>query len=223
MKKRSFGNYIKYLFDYIMSKGAIAMSLLLLAIMIVIVGVIGIVATFVSDEGGVLYQLWSSLMYTLDAGNLANVPTDNIVYLMLMLFATLLGLFLTSVLIGIIATGVEDRLNNLRKGTSIVPEDDHTVVIGFNIDIYTILRELIEANSNKKKACIVVLGEEPKEEMEDAIASHISDTMTTKIICRSGNLHEVFSLERCSIETSKSVIINVDNDAKTIKVLLALA
>jgi len=206
-----------------MSKGPIAMSLLLFAITAAIVGVIGIVAYFVSDDGGVLYQLWSSLMYTLDAGNLAGVPTDNIIYLMLMFLATLCGLFLTSVLIGIIATGVEDKLSNLRKGASVVQEDDHTVIIGFDNNVYAILRELIEANSNKKKACIVILGEEPKEEMEDAIASHIADTKTTKIICRSGNLHEAYALERCSIETSKSVIINVHDDAATVKVLLALA
>lgn len=223
MKKRSLRERISYWFDCMMSRGPIAMSLLLFAITAAIVGVIGIVAYFVSDDGSVIYQLWSSLMYTLDAGNLAGVPTDNIIYLMLMFLATLCGLFLTSVLIGIIATGVEDKLSNLRKGASVVQEDDHTVIIGFDNNVYAILRELIEANSNKKKACIVVLGEEPKEEMEDAIASHISDTKTTKIICRSGNLHESYALERCSIETSKSVIINVHDDAETVKVLLALA
>ena len=223
MKKRSLRKRISYWFDCMMSKGPIAMSLLLFAITAAIVGVIGSAACFVSDDGGVLYQLWSSLLYTLDAGNLAGVPTDNIIYLMLMFLATLCGLFLTSVLIGIIATGVEDKLNNLRKGASVVQEDDHTVVIGFDNNVYVILRELIEANSNKKKACIVILGEEPKEAMEDAIASHISDTKTTKIICRSGNLHEAYALERCSVETSKSVIINVHDDAETVKVLLALA
>jgi len=223
MKMRTLRERISYWFDCMMSKGPIAMSLLLFAITAAIVGAIGIIAYFVSDDGGVLYQLWNSLMYTLDAGNLAGVPTDNIIYLMLMFLATLCGLFLTSVLIGIIATGVEDKLSNLRKGTSVVQEDDHTVVIGFDNNVYAILRELIEANANKKKACIVILGEEPKEEMEDAIASHISDTKTTKIICRSGILHEAYAFERCSVETSKSVIINVHDDAETVKVLLALA
>lgn len=56
-------------------------------------------------------------MYTLDAGNLAGVPTDNTIYLMLMFLATLCGSFLTSILFGIIATGVEDKLSNLRKGS----------------------------------------------------------------------------------------------------------
>ena len=140
-----------------------------------------------------------------------------------MFLATLCGLFLTSVLIGVIATGVEEKLSNLRKGTSVVQEDGHTIIIGFDNNIYAIIQELIEANSNKKNACIVVLGEQPKEEMEDEIYSHIQNTATTHIICRSGNLHETYALERCSVETCKSVIVNVHDDAETIKVLLALS
>ena len=223
MNKRTLRERIRYWFDCMMSKGPIAMSILLFAVTAAIVGIIGIVAYFVSDDGGVLYQIWSSLMYTLDAGNLAGVPTDNVIYLILMFLATLCGLFLTSILIGIIATGVEGKLSDLRKGTSVVQEDNHTTIIGFDNNVYSLLRELIEANANKKKACIVILGEQPKEEMEDAIASHISDTDTTRIICRSGNLHEAYALERCSVETCRSVIVNVHDDAETVKILLALS
>ncbi len=223
MKKRTWRERISYWFDCMMSKGPIAMTVLLFTITAAIVGVIGLVAYFVSDDGGLLYQLWSSLMYTLDAGNLAGVPTDNLVYLFLMFLSTLCGLFLTSVLIGIIATGVENKLQDLRKGTSVVQEKNHTVIIGFDNNIYTLLRELIEANANQKNACIVVLGEQSKEEMEDLISSHVTNRGTTRIICRSGNLHETYMLDRCSIETSKSVIINVHDDAETVKILLALA
>ena len=162
-------------------------------------------------------------MYTLDAGNLAGVSTDNLIYLLLMFLATLCGLFLTSVLIGVIATGVEEKLGELRKGKVAVQEDNHTVIIGFNSNVFTIVKELIEANSNKKNACIVILGEQPKEEIEEVINSHIPNTLTTKIICRSGVLHEYYALERCSVETCKSVIVNVDDDAETVKILLALA
>lgn len=223
MKKSSLYKRISYWIDCMLSKGPIAMSLLLFAITGVIVGLIGIIAYFVSDDGGILYQLWRSLMYTLDAGNLAGVPTENIIYLILMFLATLCGLFLTSVLIGIVATGVEEKLSNLRKGTSVVLEDNHTVIIGFDNNVYDILKELIEANSNKKRSCVVILGEQAKDEMEEKITSHITGFKTTKIICRSGNLHESYSLELCSIESSKSVIINVNDDAETVKVILALA
>ena len=223
MKKRSLRERINYWFDCMLSKGPIAMSVLLFAITAATVGVIGIISSFISDDGGVLHQIWNSLMYTLDAGNLAGVPTDNVLYLILMSLATLCGLFLTSILIGIIATGVENKLSDLRKGTSVVQEDNHTVIVGFYDNIYSILRELIEANSNKSQACIVILGEQPKEEMEEAISSHVSSTKTTRIICRSGKLHETYSLERCSVETCKSVIVNVCDDAETVKILLALS
>ncbi len=223
MKKRTLRERISYWIDCMMSKGPIAMSILLFAITFAIVTVIGVIASFTSDDGGVLYQVWFSLMQTLDAGNLSGVATDNIVYLILMFLATLCGLFLTSVLIGVIATGIEDKLSDLRKGTSVVQEDDHTIIIGFDNSAYAIIQELIEANSNKKNACIVVLGEQPKEEIEDLISSHISDTATTRIICRSGGLHETYALERCSVETCKSVIVNVHDDAEVVKVLLALA
>lgn len=162
MKKRALREHFGYWIDCMMSKGPIAMSILLFAITVIIVVIVGVIASFVSDEGGIFYQVWYSLMYTLDAGNLAGVPTNNIIYLFLMFLATLCGLFLTSVLIGVIATGVEDKLGNLRKGTSVVQENGHTVIIGFDNNVYAILRELIEANSNKKNACVVVLGEQPK-------------------------------------------------------------
>ena len=52
MKKRTLRERISYWFDCMMSKGPIAMSILLFAITAAIVGVIGIVAYFVSDDFG---------------------------------------------------------------------------------------------------------------------------------------------------------------------------
>ena len=103
MKKRTLRERIGYWFDCMMSKGAIAMSLLLFAITAVAVVIIGAISCFVNDDGGLLYQIWNSLMYTLDSGNLSGAPTDNLLYLLLMCLATFCGLFLTSILIGIIA------------------------------------------------------------------------------------------------------------------------
>lgn len=97
------------------------------------------------------------------------------------------------------------------------------MVIGFDDNIFSLLHELIEANANKKSAVIVVLGEQPKEEMEDAIHAHLPNTNTVRIICRSGKLYENYSLQRCAVEDSKSVIVNVHDDAETVKILLALS
>ena len=223
MKRRSFFEKLRYDIDCFMSRGPIAMTLLLLGATVFAVVLIGLVAWLVGGEGGLFAQIWASLMHTLDAGNLAGNETTNIPYLITMSFATLCGLFLTSILIGIISTGVESKLNDLRKGTSTVLEQGHTTIVGFDNNVYSILSELIEANANKKDACIVILGTLPKTEMEEAINAHFPDTRTTRIICRSGGLHEMHALALCSLETCRSVIVNISDDAETVKAVLAIS
>lgn len=223
MRKKFSRERLRYWLDCLMSRGPITMSLLLLAITATIVGIIGVCAFFVSDEGGIVYQLWVSLMHTLDAGTLAGDAIDNGPYLILMSLATLCGMFITSVLIGIITAGVESKIKDLSKGTSVVQEQGHTTIIGFDNNIFSLLSEMIEANANKKDACIVILGDQSKESMEDAISANIPNTRTTRIICRSGRLNEQYSLKRCAVEFSRSVIINIYDDAETVKTLLALS
>ena len=223
MKKRSWKEKVQYQIDNIMSKGPIAFIGLLFGITLIVVGVAGIVAVIFGAEGGLGSQIWASAMHVLDAGTLTADTLDSIPYIVIMSLVTLCGLFVTSILIGIITTGFESKLKELRKGKSTVLEERHTVIIGFNDNVYTLLNELIEANSNHKNQCIVVVGTQEKEEMEEAIASRISDFKTSHVICRSGSLSEAHILERCSVERSRSVIINVYDDAEVIKIILSIS
>ena len=56
MKKHPARDKIRYLFDYFLSKGPVAMIGLLLAVTMTIVGIIGIVANLCSEDGGVIYH-----------------------------------------------------------------------------------------------------------------------------------------------------------------------
>lgn len=223
MKKRSWKEKMQYQVDNIMSKGTIALIGLLFGITLIVVGVAGIAAFIFGAEGELSAQIWASAMHVLDAGTLTADTLDSIPYVIIMSLVTLCGLFVTSILIGIITTGFESKLKELRKGKSTVLEERHTVIIGFNDNVYTLLNELIEANSNHKNQCIVVVGTQEKEEMEEAIASRISDFKTSHVICRSGSLSEAHILERCSVERSRSVIINVYDDAEVIKIILSIS
>lgn len=223
MKKWSFKEKCQYQFDNLMSKGTVALIGLLFAITMLVVGVVGLAAVLAGAEGGVGSQIWISLMHALDAGTLAGDSLDNIPYIVLMSLVTLCGLFITSILIGIITTGFEEKINQLRKGTSRVLEEGHTVILGFDENVYTLLEALIEANANQKDACIVVVGEQEKEEMEEEIAANISDFKTTRVVCRSGSIYKAHILERCSLENCKSILINLYNDAQTIKTILAVS
>ena len=222
-KKFNLKEKISYSFDLLLSKNSFAMIALLFSVMTVAVLIIGTLAFFFSDDGGWLYQIWTSLMHTIDTGTLAEDAISNIPYLITMSLATLCGLLLTSVLIGIITTGFESKLESMKKGSSVVQVSEQTTIIGFNNNIYSLLNELIEANKSKKRAYIVVLGEAPKEEMENSITAHIPNTYTTRIICRSGRLHQAHALALCAAEKSQSIIVNTTDDAETIRILLSLA
>ena len=222
MKKSSFTEKLKYQFDKYMSKGTVALvGMLFLATAIVVI-LAGFLASLFSVDDSTGSLIWQSLMHSLDAGTLAGDSIENKGFLILMIFVTICGIFVTSILIGIISTGFEEKLNSLRKGLSRVIESNHTVIIGFNDSIYTILKELIEANLNHKKACIVIIGDQEKEVMDEEIKSHIADFKTTDIICRSGNFTNAHLLEMVSIETSRSIIINKEDDFSVIKGLLAV-
>lgn len=210
-----------YFFDNIMSKGTVALVILLFLITATVVVIAGILGTLLNKDLSAGNTMWQSLMHAIDAGTLAGDDTQNIGFVILMSVVTICGIFVTSILIGIINAGFEQKLYSLRKGASKVIETGHAVVIGFNDGIYTILSELIEAGSNHAKNCIVVLAEQDKEVMEESIKSHIKDLKTTRIICKSGKPTEGFLLDRASLETSKSIIINQDDDFSVIKVILA--
>ena len=84
-----------------------------------------------------------------------------------MLVLTLAGLFIVSALIGVIATGIDTKLADLRRGRSLVLEKDHTVILGWSDSIFTIISELTIANESRRKPVVVVLADRDKVEMED--------------------------------------------------------
>ncbi len=219
--KNKFSDLVKYRFDNLMSKGAAALvGILFLATAIIIV-IVGLIA-FLLGMGTLGDNIWLSVMHVIDAGTITAADTSNVLFVILMSVVTLCGIFITSILIGIITTGFEEKLNSLKKGNSKIIEKEHTLILGFNDNIYTIISELVVANSNKKDACIVVLADEDKEEMETLIAKQFQSTGTTRVICRTGSISDTHMLKQCSIETCKSIIVNTQDDFLVTKAILAI-
>jgi voltage-gated potassium channel Kch len=168
----------------------------------------------------ILFQALTPNPVATDAGS---VP-----FLLAMLFITLGSLFMVSILIGILVTGIEDRLHSLRKGRSRVLERDHTVILGWNEHIFTIISELMIANENqpKSRSCIVILGDKDKVEMEDEIQEKIHSNGHTRVVCRSGSPIDHFDLELVNLNAARSIIVlepdDNDPDAQVIKVMLAI-
>lgn len=231
MRRPSLKERARYAFDNTMAKGTPALiawlvvaTLAMLAVYVLVLFLVGVSGEAVEDRS--LPKLfWFGLMRAMDAGAVGG-DQGSWAFLLTGLGVSVGGIFLVSALIGVLNSGLEARLDELRKGRSNVIEDQHTLVLGWSASVFTILDELILANANKKRACIVILADRDKVEMEDAIRERIADTRTTRIVCRSGSPSDSASLDVVNVQGTKSILVlspeQEDADVEVIKTILAI-
>jgi len=168
---------------------------------------------------------WMSLMRTLDPGTMGG-DTGSWAFLAAMFGVTLGGIFIVSTLIGVLTSGIEGKLEELRKGRSLVVEEGHTVILGWSSQVFTVVEELVAANANQARSCITILADKDKVEMEDEIASKVGDMGRTRLVCRRGSPIELADLEIVNLRAARSIVIlspeSSDPDAQVIKTLLAI-
>jgi len=228
MQKITFRQRFQYWFDNYMSRGTPALlgGLFVLAALIIVIVAVLVQLTGNAPQGtNFLGVAWMGLLRTLDSGTMGG-DTGSPFFLFMMLVVTFGGVFVVSALIGIINNGLEDKLDELRKGRSMILESEHTVILGWSPQVFTIISELAQANANRKQgAVIAILADQDKVEMEDAIRERIPDTKNTKVICRSGSPIDLTDLELVSPHTARSIIVlpeGGDPDTHVIKSVLAL-
>ena len=90
-----------------------------------------------------------SILRTLDPGTMGGDP-GTFGCLLAMLAVTLGGIFVVATLIGVISTGITGKIEDLRKGRSIVLEDNHTVILGWSPQIFDIISEPLVTLSWRK-------------------------------------------------------------------------
>ncbi|OGQ19209.1 MAG: potassium transporter TrkA [Deltaproteobacteria bacterium RBG_16_71_12] len=226
----------RYAFDNTLAKGTIALIAWLAIVSLLgiafIAGLVVLTGAHPPDGEPLSFieAVWGNLMRTLDAGTMGG--DEGWLFRGWMFLVTLLGIFILSTLIGVLSSGLEGQLDNLRKGRSRVVEHDHTVILGWSEQVFPIISELVEANASRRNACIVMLGEKDKVEMEDAVAEAVDDTRTTRIVCRNGSPRSLHDLYVAGIDTARSIIIvapedekgekSADPDVDVIKALLAI-
>ena len=223
MKKPTLKQRFSYWFDNQMSKGMRSLVKLLVIFTLTVGIVVALLLFFLkltNEEtfGGVL---WKSL-YTVLRSSFPGFHDGNGLYLFLMTFSAICGMLVTSVLIGIVSTAIRDKINNLRRGNSQVLEEGHTVVLGFYPGEYTLLKQLVLAAA-EQPACIVVADNMSKDKMEENIKANVKVPKNVRIICRTADIFDPVTLEKCSISTCKSVIISPTSDERTTKALLAVS
>lgn len=225
------GARLRYAFDNLMAKGTSALVALLALVTFAAVSVWALVVSLFGllpeDLRGLgpAERLWFGLMRAMDAGAVG-ADAGSWPFLLANLGITIAGIFVVSALIGVLNAGLEAKLSELRRGRSRVLERDHVVILGWNANVFTILDELVTANENRRDACVVILAERDKAEMEDEIAERLPDTRRTRVVCRAGSPSEPSDLAMVAVDAARAIMVLSpeveDADVAVIKTLLAL-
>jgi voltage-gated potassium channel Kch len=223
---------LSYWFDNYMSRGTLALigglAVVSIIIIVVVAAVVAASGPALAPEGteGMSFgeAAWEALMRTLDAGTMGGDAGWG--FRIAMFVVTLGGVFVISTLIGVLTAGVEGKIEELRKGRSRVLESNHTVILGWSPQIFTIIPEIVAANENQAKGVIAILADKDKVEMEEEIQDRVGSTGKTAVICRSGLPIDPTELNIVSPHTARSIIIlppeEGDPDSYVIKTALAL-
>jgi K+/H+ antiporter YhaU regulatory subunit KhtT len=226
----SIGQRLRYWFDNMIVKGTPALIGALFFLFLFAAFLTSIVLYFlhVEDEAGLpmtfLEAYWSSLMHVIDQGTLTG---DSNWHLRLAtLITTFIGIFLVSSLVTILNTGFSEKIEDLKKGRSLVLEEEHTLILGWSTKVFSIISELMIAHENQSKSCIVILADENIDMMKDEIKRKLGSTKKTKVIFRHGNPRDPNDIMVANPNTAKSIIIlspeDQKSDAYVIKTILAI-
>jgi len=249
----SFGARLRYRFDLTLSRGSGALigwlAIVTLAFIVLTSFLLhgALSQTDGAEKNNIVENSWRALMRTLDPGTVTG--DQGWWFRAASLFITIVGIFIFSTLIGLIASVIDRAIESLRKGRGVVPEVDHTLILGWSEKLHTIISELEIANENQRSACVVVLAPHDRVWMEDEINARrgpqgglgkrrgvigfiarrlgASTAGNTRIVCRTGNPADPSDLTIVAPTVAKSIIVLSDEvssapDAIVAKVLLGL-
>jgi len=213
---------IRYRFDNVLARGTTAAlawlgvvtlaTVLFSAVLLALFGV-----TFAgSEESGLVEDTWQSLLRILDTGTMAgDVGWGRRI---LALLITLFGLLIAGTLIGIIAAGVEDRIDSMRRGRSTVIESGHLVILGGSPRLPVIIEQLVLANAERGPNTIVVLSETDPTELRRAVLDAVPDQLRTRVVYRFGDPRVRADLAITRIGEARGVIVLPESDGDDVSV-----
>lgn len=171
--------------------------------------------------------LWSSWTFVADPGT--HVTVEGLIPRLVSVIITLGGFFSFALLVGLIAEGIGERVDQLKRGRSPVVESGHTLILGWSDKVLPLIRELAIANESERGGVIVVLADREKEVMQDAVADGLAGELRgSLVVCRTGSPLQVVDLEKVGAASARAIIVvargddEEEDDARAIRTVLAL-
>jgi len=226
----TFKEFVFYRMDFLLSNWSAAkpMALLMATYVLIMTGAI-LYYLFGESSDSFTESVWRSWTFVADPGT--HSEEVGLLSRFVALLLTIGGMLIFALVIGIIADGVSDLLDDLKKGRSRVIESNHTLILGWSDKVIPTVRELALANMSESGGVVVLLADRPKEEMETDLNNELGTAQLygTEVICRSGSPLNMSDLIKVSAQTSKAVIVLSDptadadeSDARAVRIVMSL-
>lgn len=222
--RTSLTDRLRYRLDVLMTARPLAKLWVLCTVtmgMVAVGGAIWAIIVHPSDA------LWSSWTFIADPGS--HVTVEGLIPRLVSVAITLGGFFSFALLVGLIAEGIGERVDQLKRGRSPVVESGHTLILGWSDKVLPLVRELAIANESEGGGVIVVLAEREKEAMQDAVADALGGHLRgSLVVCRRGSPLQVVDLEKVGAHAARAIIVvargddEEEDDARAIRSVLAL-
>ena len=220
IKNATLSDRFKYWLDKKMAKGTMSIIVLLTLAVLSVIVFVSILAILFKLRDSIFPAFWDSLANTINT-EMPSSEDGGIGYIVLNTLTALAGLLFTSILIGVVSSGIEEKLNDLRKGNSLVLENNHTVILGYNLGEHGLLRQLI-LSAGENRRCIVICTDIEKPDLEQDLQNNVEIPKNIEVICRNGDITSTNDLRCCSIEKASVIVVNALNDNRRIKAILAV-
>ena len=232
MKKAtpSLGEKLSYRIDNLMSLNPAFKLVGLFGLTSILVLIGGTAYWFIrrgEDGQDFVHGLWAAWTFIADAGTQGG--EENFATRAAAMFITIGGMMIFALLLGLVSETLGGLMDNLKEGHSRVIESGHTLILGWNEKIFSTIEQLVEANSNQRRAVVVVLSDLPKADMEKELQDKIEDFRSTVVVCRSGNTTQNVDLVKVNATEARSIIVLGDDadpeesDVRAVKTVLALS
>jgi hypothetical protein len=157
---------IAYFLDRMVKK-SLSTQLVLLLVLVFILTVTGAFTASLFSRRSFTSLLWWSFLRIVDPGYLGEDKNFGERFVSVSIIIS--GLVTFGLLISILSSAFQERLESIKKGHRPVLETDHSIILGWGSMVYSIIDDLLSSqpvNSKKKPKSIVVMSDRKRTHME---------------------------------------------------------
>ena len=225
MTLRNFGKRLQYFINDLLIRNPLWQILFLIAVsFLVILAGASLIKGHATDDSTET-SFWWSFTRLLDQGTFIEDHYDKHIAVVGVL-VTLSGIMILSLLIGVLSSKINERLDSLKRGRSPIVEKGHFIVCGNGDRLYEVTRELIEARRDEglfSRKSLVMFSASSREEMEEVLAQRTGRKSVSEVICRSGEVTDIDSLRLVGFDRCSGFVIIGDDDHSVMKTLIAVS